>query len=163
MASYHNLKKQLEENKQQHGFTLVEMMIVIAIIGILAALALPVYKQHAERAAFSEVILATVPIRTAIDVCARFKSIYIECSDHRTSGDKGVRTLVLEANAASSDRVDDIFVQPISGVGIKITATSKGDAGNGITYIALGSWDSNDELEWTAPHPDSTCIAENLC
>lgn len=52
-------------NKQQ-GFTLIELMIVVAIIGILAAIALPAYQDYTVRAKASEVVLAASSCRTSV-------------------------------------------------------------------------------------------------
>lgn len=52
--------------KAQKGFTLIELMIVVAIIGILAAIALPAYQDYTKRAKVSELILAASSCRTTI-------------------------------------------------------------------------------------------------
>ncbi|HEY8359196.1 MAG TPA: pilin [Ramlibacter sp.] len=55
------MKRQL-----QAGFTLIELMIVVAIIGILAAVALPAYQDYTKRAKASEVVLAASSARTCV-------------------------------------------------------------------------------------------------
>ena len=54
--------------KMEKGFTLIELMIVVAIVGILASLALPAYGTYTERAKFAEVLAAAGPAKTAVEV-----------------------------------------------------------------------------------------------
>ncbi len=70
----------LSTNKQS-GFTLIELMIVIAIIGILASVALPAYSQYTKKAKFSEVILAGSSVKGLVDLCyqTRGAQLLINC------------------------------------------------------------------------------------
>jgi type IV pilus assembly protein PilA len=52
--------------RAQSGFTLIELMIVVAIIAILASVAIPAYEDYSKRAKMAEVVLATVQCRTTI-------------------------------------------------------------------------------------------------
>jgi type IV pilus assembly protein PilA len=74
-------------NKAQKGFTLIELMIVVAIIGILAAIALPAYQNYIKRAAYSEVVNGMAPVQTAITVCYQETSSLAACD---TEGELGI-------------------------------------------------------------------------
>ena len=58
------MKTQIQ--KSQQGFTLIELMIVVAIIGILAAVAIPAYQDYTDKAKASEVVLAASACTTGI-------------------------------------------------------------------------------------------------
>lgn len=55
----------------QKGFTLIELMIVVAIIGILAAVALPAYQDYTVKAKLGNAMSAAAPLKTAVSVCAQ--------------------------------------------------------------------------------------------
>ncbi len=75
------------------GFTLIELMIVIAIIGLLASLGLPMYQDYTLRAKLTEVILAATPAKTAVTEAAQVGSAMPE---------------KLTLDAQSSDMVDSV-------------------------------------------------------
>jgi len=65
--------------KAQQGFTLIELMIVVAIIGILAAVALPAYQDYTVRAKVSEVMLAASTHKISVAECAQSTTALTGC------------------------------------------------------------------------------------
>ncbi|MBX2886317.1 MAG: prepilin-type N-terminal cleavage/methylation domain-containing protein [Granulosicoccus sp.] len=139
----------------QKGFTLIELMIVIAIIGILAAVAVPQYQTYTARAKFSEVILATTPFKSAIEVCAQTNGALTNCT---TAGANGIPP-VPTAAALTAGHVGSVAVA-LNGTDAEITATAKNQEGlGGSTYILTGTF-ANGRVTWA---PSGTCGAAGLC
>ncbi|MCI8209082.1 pilus assembly protein [Pseudomonas sp. S25] len=65
--------------KAQKGFTLIELMIVVAIVGILAAVAIPSYQNYTRKAAYSEVLTAMAAIKTGMGVCLSQAAALADC------------------------------------------------------------------------------------
>ena len=59
----------VQQKAQQQGFTLIELMIVVAIVAILAGVGMPAYQNYTKKAQFSEVIGATAAYKTGVEIC----------------------------------------------------------------------------------------------
>ena len=76
----------------QQGFTLIELMIVVAIIGILAAVALPAYQDYTVKAKVSEVVLAASTCRTAITEAVQTSPGSLPATDNSWGCESGSST-----------------------------------------------------------------------
>ena len=135
----------------QKGFTLIELMIVVAIIGILAAVAIPAYSNYTKKAKFTEVTQATQALKTAVEVCYSDMNSLASC----TAGTNGVPN-----DLASTNHTKYVSTVTTGANGV-ITATARTTGGlNGETYILTPSDDGNGGVKWDV---GGTCIAAQIC
>ncbi len=135
--------------KTQSGFTLIELMIVVAIIGILAAVALPAYQTYTQRATFSEVVLATTPYKSAFEVAAQGGRVTALAD--ADAGTNGIPSAAGATGVVASVGVTD-------GV-ITATSTTTDFGGTAYTYI-LTPAGVTAPIQWTT---SGSCLAQGLC
>ena len=138
-------------NRTQAGFTLIELMIVIAIIGILASVAVPAYQTYVKKAKFSEVVLAVGSIRTAIDMCYQIRGDY-DLANCDTEAKLGI----FLSDAEGGSHVNSVVLAPTTAV---ITATGSASVDN--EELVLTPTPSGNSLLWS--DASSSCIAAGLC
>lgn len=149
--------------RAQKGFTLIELMIVVAIIGILAAVALPAYQTYTKKAKFSEVVMASGPYKLAAELCFQDAGTLVAAScDNATAGSEvGGIPAITTADAGRVALGSGALTGGSALTAVITMAAITGDGLAGETYILTGSAaNAASPIIWAK---SGTCVAANIC
>lgn len=139
----------MKQNKR--GFTLIEIMVTVAILGILATIGAVSYMHYIQRAKYLEVSQSTRPYTIAVASCAQLTGSLTQCAQ----GENGVPT------PPQTDLPKYISSISVAEDGT-VTAISKNIADGNYSYILQPTLSTSGSVSWQLSD-DSSCLAKNLC
>jgi len=135
----------MKNKRTQSGFTLIELMIVVAIIGVLASLALPAYSNYTKKAKFAEVVSAGSAVKSSIDVCYQtegdleFCDEFSELSIAATSVTNGANVASVTIDTTTAGEIEVTGASTVDDATYTLTPT---EANGTLTWAAVCSNDA---------------------
>ncbi|MGL5420865.1 MAG: prepilin-type N-terminal cleavage/methylation domain-containing protein [Plesiomonas shigelloides] len=124
------------------GFTLIELMIVVAIVAILAAIALPAYQSYTEKARMTELMQASSPIKSALEIYAFEKGNFKDAA-------VGTNGLPSTASIAEGPNTSGYSIEVAKGdKGVTITMVGDKDL-DGHSFLLYGERSDSGNIAWS--------------
>ena len=143
-------------NPRSAGFTLIELMIVIAIVGILATIAAPQYETYTKRTRFAEVILATTPFKRSAEIV--IQTGRATTLNELDAGQWGIPDEITTGNAVGA------FVDSVDMEDGVITAVGSPEVDNAVFQLSVNLDPVNGTVSWSENSAvTNSCQRKGIC
>ncbi|MBD2814151.1 prepilin peptidase-dependent pilin [Xenorhabdus sp. Flor] len=129
----------------QQGFTLMEVMVVMAIVSILGAISIPSYQGYIQKAALTDVLQAIVPYKSGVEICRFETESYKECNTGHTSIPSGHNSRYISTITVEMGEITIVGKQNLNGLNAILKPVQ--DIKTGITHWQTACNAENESLK----------------